>query len=298
MKNPLLLIVVMFVLLSGTKAGDLNAEIVDLAKIYRNFMFMNEPTSSTFKQLELIQSEELAITTKFITAAISTDNDLATLEFLKIPEDQTLKFIFIVRKVNWNIREEDPRDNEELIAEIMEEDISRYEIVNSYYDMLFAGVGNKNKPFDLSEMNFEIFSYGLQDETEEGIFFLNAMDLCGMMIWGYMNVVKPPNYKLALQYINKYTKFNGQTYFQYLDFGFMDFDLVIDKDKGKESYKYYYIDKYYNTLLSHLECLSQKKKQDKARTELLLGSILKEKNYYKYSKKKKGLESLFTSMKR
>src|SRR5690606_34762970 len=106
------------------------------------------------------------------------------------------------------------------------------------------------------------------------------------------------NYKAALQYIDKFPKFNGQPYFQYLDFGFPDFEMEIIKDKGLESYKSHYINKFYDTLLSHLICLNQKKKQKEAKKDLVLGSILKEKNYYKYSKKKEVLESLFTTMER
>ena len=104
---------------------------------------------------------------------------------------------------------------------------------------------------------------------------------------------------LALSsFIEKYPKFNEQPYYQYLDFGFPDFEMKIVKDKEKESYKSYYLNKYYDTLLYHLECLSQKRKYKEKRNDLLLGSILKEENYYKYSKKKDVLEGLFTTMKR
>jgi hypothetical protein len=44
-------------------------------------------------------------------------------------------------------------------------------------------------------------------------------------------------------------------------------------------------------------CLNQKKKNKKEREDLLLGSILKEKNYYKYSKNKETLEGFFRTMK-
>ena len=112
-----------------------------------------------------------------------------------------------------------------------------------------------------------------------------------------MNVVKPPNYKKALQHINKYPKFNGQKYYQYLDFGFEDFEMEIVKDNGIESYKYYYVNKYYQTLIYHMRCLNQKNKYKKERENLLLGSILKEENYYKYSKDKETLDGLFRTMK-
>jgi hypothetical protein len=284
--------------LSVMKASDLNNDLIKLAKIYRNFMFRNSPTESTFEQLAEIKSPELINSTKFIKETITTGNELTTEEFLKLPDESTLKYIYIIRRINWNIREEVPKDNNELIIEFSEKEIPRYELIDSYYDMLFSGVGNKNQPFDLSDVDFQMNKYDLKDDTEKGIFFLKAMDLCATLIWGYMNIVKPPNYKKALPLIEKYPKFNGQPYYQYLDFGFPDFDMVIVKDKDKESYKSYYLNKYYDTLLAHLECLSQKKKDKEKRNDLLLGSILKEENYYKYSKKKDILDGLFTTMKR
>ncbi|MDD2622761.1 MAG: hypothetical protein WC142_04505 [Bacteroidales bacterium] len=284
--------------LSVMNASDLNNNLIELAKIYRNFMFRNSPTTSTFEQLAEIKSSELMNATKFIKETITTGNKLTTTEFLKLPDETTLKYIYIIRRINWNITEEQPKDNNKVITELTDSAIPRYELIDNYYEMLFIGVGNKNQPFNLSGVDFQMNKYELQDNTEKGIFFLNAMNLCGTLIWGYMNIVKPPNYKKALQYIKKYPKFNGQPYYQYLDFGFPDFEMVIIKDKGKESYKSYYINRYYNTLLSHLECLSQKKKDKEKRIDLLLGSILKVENYYKYSKKKKVLKELFTTMKR
>ncbi len=284
--------------LSVMNASDLNNNLIELAKIYRNFMFRNSPTTSTFEQLAEIKSSELMNATKFIKETITTGNKLTTTEFLKLPDETTLKYIYIIRRINWNITEEQPKDNNKVITELTDSAIPRYELIDNYYEMLFIGVGNKNQPFNLSGVDFQMNKYELQDNTEKGIFFLIAMNLCGILIWGYMNIVKPPNYKKALQYIKKYPKFNGQPYYQYLDFGFPDFEMVIIKDKGKESYKSYYINRYYNTLLSHLECLSQKKKDKEKRIDLLLGSILKVENYYKYSKKKKVLKELFTTMKR
>ena len=298
MKRLILIAIVIACSLTGLKASDLNNDLIELAKIYRNFMFRNSPTTITFEQLAEIKTTELTNSTKFIKETITTNNKLTSTEFLKLPDESTLKYVYIIRRINWNLREETPKDNNELILELSEKDIPRYELIDSYYDMLFSGVGNKNRPFDLSAVDFHMNKYELKDDTEKGIFFLKAMDLCGTIIWGYMNIVKPPNYKKAMPYIKKYPKFNGQPYYQYLDFGFADFEMKIVKDKDKESYKAYYLNKYYDTLLSHLGCLSQKKKQKEERTELLLGSILKEKNYYKYSKKNEVLESLFTTIER
>jgi len=286
MKKITLLILVLISNIQFINATDINPELIELAKVYRNFMFRNNATDYAFEKLEKINSSELQKTVDFIKETITTNNNLATDKFLTLPDEGTLYQIYIIRRINWNIREENPRDNNELILELQNRSVPRYELIDSYYSMLFSGFGNKNKPFDLSDIDFRIDNYGLKDDTEKGIFFLRTMKFCGSYIWGYMNVVKPPNYKKALQYINNYPKFNGQKYYQYLDFGFGDFEMEIEKDKGIESYKYYYINKYYQTLLYHMKCLNQKKKYKKERENLLLGSILKEENYYKYSKNK------------
>ncbi|WP_162051444.1 hypothetical protein [Pontibacter pamirensis] len=298
MKRVTLLAAFLLAFLSGVKANDLNNDLVELAKIYRNFMFRNSPTESTYAQLKGIKSAELASSAKFIKETITSKNRLAETEFLKLPDEETLKYVYIIKLINWNIREEKPRDNVELISELTEKEVPRYELIDSYYDMLFSGIGNKNQPFDLSGINFSTSEYDFRDDTEKGIFFLKAMNLCGTVIWGYMNVVNPQNHKAALENIEKYPRFNGQPYYQYLDFGFPDFEMEIEEGKGVGSYKAYYINKYYDTLLSHLAILSQKKKDRERRTDLILGSILKEKNYYRYSKKKNELEALFTTVER
>ncbi|QNR23857.1 hypothetical protein [Croceimicrobium hydrocarbonivorans] len=292
--------IILFVTLisSSLIASELNKDMVALAEIYRSFMFRNNPTESSLKEIDHIESVELEGSKAFIKECISSENKLTDAQFLSLPDESTMKYIYIIRRINWNLREAEPRNNDTLISELSNRSIQRYELIDNYYDMLFTGIGNKNQPFDLSELDFKINEYKLQDNTEKGIFFLKAMDLCGTSIWGYMNIVKPPNYKKALAFIEKFPKFNGQPYYQYLDFSFKDFEMQIEEGKDPESYKAYYINKYYDCLLSHLACLSQKKRQKEERMDLLLGSILNESNYYPYSQKKEVLESLFTKAKR
>lgn len=294
--KKLLLIIIILTNLSVSNASELNNDIIELAKIYRNFMFRNSPVESTFKQLQNIDNIELTGSVKFIKEAITTNNSLTEKEFLSLPGTTTLAQLYIIRRVSWNLGEEIPKDNYDVIKELQSKNTSRYELVDNYYNMLFSGIANKNQPFDLSDVNFELFDYGLADDTEKGIFFLIAADLCGTTIWGYMNIVKPPNYKAALGYVEKFPKFNGQPYFQYIDFGFPDFEMKIERDKGKESYKNYYINKFYDLLLSHFACLSQKKKQKDEKEDLALGSILRIRNYYKYSTNQEMLESIFTTI--
>jgi hypothetical protein len=56
------------------------------------------------------------------------------------------------------------------------------------------------------------------------------------------------------------------------------------------------LDNFFETLLYHLFC-NKENGTEKEKNDLLLGSILKEKKLYKYSKHKDTLESLFEERK-
>lgn len=264
-----------------------NQKMIKLGKTYKDFMFRNEPTKVVLKEITSDIPENLKAATDFIVQSITTKNKLLTQTYLSRPNDQILKQIFIIEKICKNLREENQVDNNKLIDSLTTAKIATYELIDNYYGMLFIAVGNKNQPFNFSKIDYKLMDYNFKDDTEKGIFFLRSMNECNTAIWGYMNIVKPPNTKEAFKYINKYPKFNGQSYFQYTDFYFTDFEMNIIKGKGNQSYKSYYLDKYYETLLSHLICLNKEGASDKEKNDLLLGSILKESNLYKYTKYKK-----------
>lgn len=280
-------------LASGAFAQSQHQQTVFLAKTYNAFMFRNQPTKEVLKELNGISDPEMKATVEFITQTIISKNKILTTKYLTRPDDYTLKQVYIIRALSMNMNEKDAMDNDRLIDSLTRADIPVYELVDNYYEMVFMAVGNKNQPFNLSKVNFKMNDYGLKDDTERGIMFLECMCFCGKTIWGYINIAKPMNTAEAYKLIKKFPKFNGQPYYQYNDFSFPDFEMVIIKDNGKESYKGYYINKYYETLLYHFVCLKREKRPQKEIDDLLLGSILKERSLYSYTKYKDTLEDLF-----
>jgi hypothetical protein len=295
MKKPF---IILLTALCSVSYGQSNQKLIELGKAYKNFMFMSEPPKDVLTKLSSTIQPELAATNDFIIQTITTKNNLLEAKFLKLPDANTLKQIYIIRAINYNIRNEDQIDNTKLIDSLQAKDIPRYELVDTYYDILFNGVGNKNQPFNFKKVNFNLDDYGLLNDTEKGIFFLEAMSLCGTSIWGYINVPKPPNYKLAYEFIGKFPKFNGLEYYEFTDLNFPDFEMVLDESKGKESYKGYYLNKYYETLLYHLICLKNGIGPEKDIQKVMIGSILKDESLYKYSKNKDILDDLFETRKR
>lgn len=274
-----------------------NDKLIELGKAYKDFMFRNEPPKDFIKNLQTNSPGNLKSATSFIVQTITTDNDLLKQKYISLPDNQTLKLIYIIRSINHNIRQENQVDNNKLIDSLKTADIPKNELVDGYYSMLFSSVGNKIKPFNFSKIDFKLNNCNLTNDTEKGIFFLQCIRYCGSEIWGYMNVVKPANTKKAFDYIKKFPKFNGLKYYQFTDLNFPDFEMNIVEDEGLQSYKKYYIDKYYETLLSHLICLNKEGGSEKEKNDLLLGSILKDRNLYKYTKYKETLEDIFKEQK-
>jgi hypothetical protein len=297
MRNILLTLLALVISFSSFGQADESKKLVELGKVYKDFMFRNEPTKEAIKEVKLEVPSNLKLVSDFIVESVTTKNKLLTKPFLSLPDDQTLKQIYIVRAINLNLRNESQINNEQLIDSLTRKNIPRYELIDNYYGMLFTSIGNKNQPFDFSKVNFKLKDYNLKDDTEKGIFFLRSMDYCGKTIWGFMNVVKPANTQKAFENIKKFPRFNGQPYYQFNDLYFPDFEMSILKDQDPQSYKSYYIDKYYETLLSHLISLNKEGGSEKNKNDLLLGSILKDKDLYKYTKYQATLESIFKEQK-
>ena len=267
--------------------------LIELGKFYSSYMFMSNPPKTVEKDLGDDFNEDFEGAVAFIKEAAKSNNKLLSDKYLLLPDTVTLKIIYIVDALHQNPHREKPLTPNTLIDSLLNSPTPLFELADEYYSTLFTAVGNKNKPFNMSKVNFSLDEYGLNSDLLKGIFYLRCMDFCGSQIFGYMNIVKPPNTEKAFDYIGKFPKFNHSEYFRYTDLYFEDFEMELFNDKGMQSYKDYYIDKLYSTLLNHLICLDKESKDEGAINELLLGSILKTSTLYKHTSYKETLESIF-----
>lgn len=280
----------------GQKNENENENIIELAKIYHEFHTSN-PTDETFEKLKTIEADQLKTSIEFIDELIREKNKIATRKYLSKPDSVTLKKLYIIRAVNYNMFEAIPKDNNDIIDSISTKTINYHELLSCYYGMLFTTITNKNRPLKMSKYNFNLSDYNLINESEKGIFFLKSMETFGILIWGLLNVPDPPNYKKALKIINNYPKYNGQPYYEFTNLNFDDFMIKIDKSRPKESFKSYYINKYMNTVVSHSLCLMQNEKTKKKAYRVILKSIVKNEKYWKYSSSPDFFERTFKNIK-
>lgn len=279
-------------LMAQLSFGQDKNELIELGKIYRYHGSKEYSSNEVKKKIEAISSPQLIVAKKFV-AAIVDKGRVGTKEYLTKPDSVTLKCLYLTRAVTYNLYNEHPKENEALVDSLLNEHTAYHELVSAYYGMIFSRLLASGDGFDMTDVNFELNQYNLKDDTEKGIFFLEAMERLGTLIWGYMNIPKPPNYKKALQYIDKYPRFNGQPYYLYNNLDINNFDITKDKTKPKESFKKYYLTLYMNTLLYHLVCLSQPDADQLKKQDVLNRSIIMNEIYWPYYKNPEVLREIF-----
>lgn len=271
----------------------LNKEhIIELSKYFNNYQLINDNSKESIQKLGENFENELTNSVTFIKEITKTENDILTDKFLKLPDSTTLKVVYIIEALLINPYLETPKDPELLVDSLLKVDINYQYLIDNYYHLIFNSNSNKNQPFNMSKVNFKMNEYGLNTTQNKAIFYLRCMSECGSQIFGYMNIVSPPNTKEALKYIKRFPRFDGLMYYQYSDLFFEDFEMVISIDRGLQSYKNYFINNLFNLLLSHGFCL-KKEKNDKEVQDFLLSSVLKDESLWKYTELTEVLESIF-----
>lgn len=293
MKYILLLVTSVYFNFHGLTQQDLNTDhILELSSYYSSYMFgSSEVPKDVVAQLGTQHEENLVRSASFVKEVTKPNNKILSVQFLKLPDTTTLKVVYIIDALHQNPHLKNPKDPKALVDSLKLVNIPYFLLVDQYYQTVFTSVGNKNRPFDLSKYNFQMAQLGLNSSLLKGVFFLRCMDMCVSQIFGYMNIVKPPNTQKALSYIEKFPKFNGQKYYQYADFQFDDFEMQIFNDKEPESYKRYFINQYYTVMMSHAVCLKKEKSVEDF--QAFFGeSTLKEESLWKFTDYEEILRSI------
>jgi len=260
MKRTVITIFCMFSLMTSQAQNNFKDGIIELARAYKNYMFGAEPSKKKLKELRSNNSSDsLQLTSLFVLESLKTGNKILQPKYLKLPDEHSLKSIYIMSEISENMREEGGPSNSVLVDSLQNSNIKREVLIDGYYRVAFVANGNKNKPFNLKKYDFDINSYNLKTDIEMGIFFLRCMEACGSQIWGFMNIPRPPNTSKAIGLIGKFPKINGQEYYKYTDLYFKDFDFIYSD--SLQSYKGVFVHKYYDLLLNHLICLNKEKKR-------------------------------------
>lgn len=278
--KKLILIIIMLNSIFSFAQLDIAKEIVELGKIYRTSHSLSDANESQLAILKKYKGTQLEKVSEFLIEATKENNNIIEFQYLKRPDSASLKLFHTIVMVNYNLYEETPKNSYEIAKKYLEKQVSVYEQIQQYYGSLFISVINKNRPFDYSNRNWNLNELGFIDDKEKAVFFLVFIDKLGSQISSYLNAMRGPNWDGIESYSKLLPQINEKPYYHYSDFFFNDFQMMIYKKT--RFFKEYYLQKYYEVLMGHLLMLNEKSYPGEKIQELLLTSILHEKQYYQY----------------
>jgi hypothetical protein len=227
-------------------------EIIILAEVYNKYHWAKE-NDEAFEMLSKVISPEALQCKQFVEETIKTQNEILSNKFLTKPSIETLKSLYIIFKVNYNMFEQKPGNNFEIISKLKKEHIDSRELLTFYYRSIFSNLVNKNRDQDFSNLNFKSDDLNLRTETEKNIFFLVSMERFGMNIWGFMNIANK-NCDRVRQEIKKWPLFDGVK-FDSVNILKMDkFRVEVDKRDPRVDFEKYYLGKLKQTISYYKQC--------------------------------------------
>lgn len=199
-------------------------------------------------------------------------------EYLTLPEREALEIIFAVDSVHQVSRS--GAEPLEVAQAALAAKHDLHQLAHIYYGMLFAFVGNKVRPFDLSGYDFDPLAYTGGDTELAAIFYLEAMRMSQKHIWGLLNIAKPPNFAGAADMIAGFPRFNGEPYYAFTAVDPGDFSAYMGG--AYQPYRPYYVNELYKTLLYHLRVVMETGGRREAVVDLVSRSIISRPAYHQY----------------
>lgn len=255
-----------------------NSDFENLVKLGEIYSKNVNATGKDFKMsVEKLRTPGLNQIIDALIAIGEGDVKLLTKEFLSKPSEQELKYWYVLREIHYNNQSTEPKINEQIAIETIENDIDIRWLLDNYYYRIRGGIGKIFNDKDLSIYNIDLDDYGLETDTEKAILFF-AVSNALTQRFRVLQMMK--NNNRLLEFASKLPTFNGKPYYEYTSFNFEDFEWI--GYEKIELYKHRHLGTLFMTLDAHLGALSEMNKQEEMRN-LYFNSILFIPDYFKYS---------------
>ncbi|MBL4677184.1 MAG: hypothetical protein JKY70_13410 [Mucilaginibacter sp.] len=247
---------------------------------------------STHQKADALRSPALNHVIDGLLAAGKADTSVIGKNILQRPANEELKLWYAIRSVHYNnidTVKSRRRPALEVINNVLTKDVDERILLNNYYSMVFSsGIGFLFNEADLSRNNFDLETYGLKNETEKAILFFRLID--PMIRARFLVLQHMKNYERLGGVIKRLPTFNGQPYYAYTDFNFVDFDE--DNLYKKETFKQFNINFLVQSELIQLNADAVTGKIEEGRA-LYHNSLLNKPEYFGFTATKDVLEKLY-----
>ena len=254
------ILTILFLSINSFFGQNKSVEYNEIIPEYIISIWENNGTSSNSK----FESTDLNQIKTFFAELSKRENNITSNEFLKKPTDNTLVAHYLNTKLKWNsfngshagLKKESTKKVVENSLKALPE---RTELLAFYYSSIFIDVLNKQKPMNLSNVNIDLETLNLKNDTEKAILFLTAMRHLGNQVTSYSTIRFPENCFRAIEYVENMPKFNDKPFYEFNLPKFEDFKIEVDKREPKMSFKERYLPEFENAKLGIEKCLAEEK---------------------------------------
>ena len=224
-------------------AQDYEEELISLSHIFHLY-HANAPKSDTvFQTIDGIKSGKLERAKYFIKELIKPQNDILSDKYLKKPDLPTLKALYAIKIVNWNLFQSNPIHNRQILDSLNSLSLNKGELLLNYYELVFGLLVNKHEEINFAERDFRLNNLNLRTQQEKGIFFLVSMEC--------MNKVN------GIEYEDIYATYDGKHFTSFNKFTFDDFNFTQSKEHLNISFKSYYLKELLKSLNYYLRKMDE-----------------------------------------
>lgn len=261
--------------------------LVAIGEYYsRNVMLTGETAVDDLEQWRTNKLDKVVST---LQVKARTSKEILSPVYLSRPSDDDLVLWFVIREIHYNLTDKDttPKPSEDVARKYLAEPIDKRWLIGNYYFHIQSTIAMLFNTMDMSELNFDLTSYGLENDYEKAALYFNMMDAftTRFSVLQYMK-----NHHKLLEYAARLPKFNSQPYYFFKDFQYDDFEWI--GHKKVEMYNHRHIGGRYTALLAHMNALAEVEDKESA-SSLYWNSILTAPQYFKYSKAEKELASMY-----
>lgn len=256
--------------------SELEEQMYSLSKNLRKYQ-NKEENKGFSKAIGEINAPELEFAKQYAEAAVLNKRFLLEKRFLEINNKKNLDHLATILELSGYILQLEKEDAINTLRQLMHRPQSKIKQQRTYYGHLFAMVIHPVADYGIKNQRFFFDDISLLTEQERGMFYLVAMSKYHELVYRPLKVENPPLISVAKNWLFYFPTFENKPYYYFKNFDFDDFKI------REGSFKSFYIEQYYELLLSHLFVLRETDAKQEKIDDLLTNSILLQPQFYRYT---------------
>ena len=201
-------------------------EIINVMKIFRFSYSYNQDQTEQIKTNYKQTIYEYPV--DFIFECAKDSNKMSILKFLAKPDSISLKIIHTFVLLHTKKTElDEPLDTIGYVESLLSQRLDNREQLLTYYYLLFNSIEHNWDDFDYSKLNWSLDSLGLVTGSEKAIFYFSFIDNFTDNIILYCQTSNLRQAVKIQSFVGNLPMINQKPYFEYENFDFIDYEILI-----------------------------------------------------------------------